>query len=622
MPESDAHIPGMNAVSFVAYCGQLAGLPAVDAMQRAHEVLYYVGLGEARYRNVETYSTGMKQRIKLAQALVHDPDLLFLDEPTNGMDPKGRDEMLELVRDLGPQQGRQPDPVVASPARRRIHLRLRRRHGQGAGRDAGADRGAEGTGRTRLRAARQRATCAASSTCSPTTAWMCTRPTRTSCASSCPPKRGGDQRAIFTRGRASSASRCGTCGRACRRSKTSSPKRSARVGADVQHAYSRSKLSPLRRRARRRVGRSWTGDRVGRHPDVHPQAHVHGHPAVRAGAVHRPRRCSSISRRTIRRRRFLAPTAETFRDFLEQQDFFVFVITVYVGAGLIANDRRANALQIYLSKPLMRSEYIAGKLAVLFAFLLLVTLVPAMLLLLLQVDVRRQLRVPARTTCSSFRRSPSAACSRCCSRRSRCWRCPRCRRARRFVGIMYVGIIFFTERHLRRALRDHRQQPRRRGSRSATNVDAGRRRRSSGSSRATRRRGRCRCWCIVGADRRLALGARTARPRRGGGDVSAGARSIAEPRPDRRARRESPRHVSKWYGQVIGLNDVTVAVPPGVTGLLGPNGAGKSTFMKLITGQLKPSKGTSRSSASRSGATRRSTSRSASARSRTRSTSG
>jgi ABC-2 type transport system ATP-binding protein len=101
MPESDGHIPGMNAVSFVAYCGQLAGLPEVDAMQRAHEVLYYVGLGEARYRNIETYSTGMKQRIKLAQALVHDPDLLFLDEPTNGMDPKGRDEMLELIRDLG-----------------------------------------------------------------------------------------------------------------------------------------------------------------------------------------------------------------------------------------------------------------------------------------------------------------------------------------------------------------------------------------------------------------------------------------------------------------------------------------------------------------------------------------
>src|ERR1700712_424522 len=105
MPESDAHIPGMNAVTFVGYCGELCGLPRVDAMQRAHEVLFYVGLGEARYRNVETYSTGMKQRIKLAQALVHDPDLLLLDEPTNGMDPKGRDEMLELIRDLAHNKG-------------------------------------------------------------------------------------------------------------------------------------------------------------------------------------------------------------------------------------------------------------------------------------------------------------------------------------------------------------------------------------------------------------------------------------------------------------------------------------------------------------------------------------
>src|SRR3954466_12150843 len=105
MPENDGHIPGLTAVQFVAYCGELAGLASADATQRAHEVLYYVGLGEARYRNVETYSTGMKQRIKLAQALVHDPDLLFLDEPTNGMDPKGRDEMLELVRDLAHNKG-------------------------------------------------------------------------------------------------------------------------------------------------------------------------------------------------------------------------------------------------------------------------------------------------------------------------------------------------------------------------------------------------------------------------------------------------------------------------------------------------------------------------------------
>ena len=105
MPESDAHIPGVNAVTFVAYCGRLAGLPAADAMQRAHSVLQYVGLGEARYRTVDTYSTGMKQRIKLAQALVHDPDLLFLDEPTNGMDPRGREEMLALIRDLAQRKG-------------------------------------------------------------------------------------------------------------------------------------------------------------------------------------------------------------------------------------------------------------------------------------------------------------------------------------------------------------------------------------------------------------------------------------------------------------------------------------------------------------------------------------
>ena len=105
MPEADAHIPGMNAVSFVAYCGELSGLPRVDAMQRAHEVLFYVGLGEARYRVAETYSTGMKQRLKLAQALAHDPELLFLDEPTNGLDPKGRDEMLDLIRDLAHRKG-------------------------------------------------------------------------------------------------------------------------------------------------------------------------------------------------------------------------------------------------------------------------------------------------------------------------------------------------------------------------------------------------------------------------------------------------------------------------------------------------------------------------------------
>ncbi len=100
MPEDECLILGMNAVQLVSYAGELCGMPRRDALQRAHEVLYYVGLDEERYRSVDEYSTGMKQRVKLAQALVHDPKLLLLDEPTNGMDTSGREEMLELVKDI------------------------------------------------------------------------------------------------------------------------------------------------------------------------------------------------------------------------------------------------------------------------------------------------------------------------------------------------------------------------------------------------------------------------------------------------------------------------------------------------------------------------------------------
>ena len=100
MPEHECLIPSMKAISLVTYCGELYGMPWSEAMQRAHEVLFYVGLGEARYREVGTFSAGMKQRIKLAQALVHGPELLFLDEPTNGLDPAGRRDMLALIKDV------------------------------------------------------------------------------------------------------------------------------------------------------------------------------------------------------------------------------------------------------------------------------------------------------------------------------------------------------------------------------------------------------------------------------------------------------------------------------------------------------------------------------------------
>jgi ABC-type transport system involved in multi-copper enzyme maturation permease subunit len=241
MPENDAQIPGMNAVSFVAYCGELSGLSAADAMQRAHEVLYYVGLGEARYRNVETYSNGMKQRIKLAQALVHDPDLLLLG-------------------------------------------------------------------------------------------WI---------------------------------------------------------------------------------------------PCI-----------VRGVLIYAATNFPQAS--------FFAVSTRTFRDFLDQQELFVFFITVYAGSGLIADDIRANALQLYLSRPVTRTQYAAGKLATLMAALAMVTWVPAMLLLMLEplfagntTFVRANLSlIPAiglfslvEIVVASFTMLALSSLSK----------------SRWFVAVMYAGLAFFTQ---------------------------------------------------------------------------------------------------------------------------------------------------------------------------------
>jgi len=100
MPENDAFVANLTAVSFVRMMGELAGLPSDAALERAHEVLFYVGLGEARYRLLGTYSLGMKQLAKLAQAIVHGPRLLILDEPTNGLDPPARLRMIRLIKEM------------------------------------------------------------------------------------------------------------------------------------------------------------------------------------------------------------------------------------------------------------------------------------------------------------------------------------------------------------------------------------------------------------------------------------------------------------------------------------------------------------------------------------------
>jgi ABC-2 type transport system ATP-binding protein len=106
MPEADALVPGLRGAEYVALAGELYGMPRLQAHRRAHEVLTYLELEDARYRRLEQYSTGMKQRLKLGQALVHDPPLLLLEEPTSGLDPAGRDAMLRLLHTLAKEHGK------------------------------------------------------------------------------------------------------------------------------------------------------------------------------------------------------------------------------------------------------------------------------------------------------------------------------------------------------------------------------------------------------------------------------------------------------------------------------------------------------------------------------------
>jgi ABC-2 type transport system ATP-binding protein len=100
MPEHECLDPTQKAISFVTQMARINGLPHSDAKQRAHEALHYVGIADERYRKIKSFSTGMRQKVKLAQAIAHDPDIIFLDEPTNGMDPDGRKQILKLIRDL------------------------------------------------------------------------------------------------------------------------------------------------------------------------------------------------------------------------------------------------------------------------------------------------------------------------------------------------------------------------------------------------------------------------------------------------------------------------------------------------------------------------------------------
>ena len=128
MPETDSFIANLTAVSFLKLMGELSGLPEEIALEKAHEALFHVGLGEARYRELRTYSLGMKQMAKLAQAIVHGPELFVLDEPTNGLDPSARQRMLRLVREMKEEQGMNVLLCSHLVGRRRTGLRRGRDH--------------------------------------------------------------------------------------------------------------------------------------------------------------------------------------------------------------------------------------------------------------------------------------------------------------------------------------------------------------------------------------------------------------------------------------------------------------------------------------------------------------
>jgi hypothetical protein len=226
-------------------------------------------------------------------------------------------------------------------------------------------------------------------------------------------------------------------------------------GESSRHAHSRPELPALRRRRAAASGAPGPSSRAPASASLIASARSSGccsSPGCPSSSA--PSR--STSRPTSRRRRAARPDAETFREFLDQQGVFVFFVTIYVGAGLIANDRRANALQIYLSKPLTRAEYIAGKMAILFLFLLLVTWAAGDAAAAPAGRLRGQLRVPPEQPVPASRPSRCSRCCRCCWRRSRCWRCRRSRRAAASsASCMRAHVL---HRAMFGAARHHRQQ--------------------------------------------------------------------------------------------------------------------------------------------------------------------
>ena len=591
MPESTACRPTRPPTDFVGAHGPAVRPATAAARERTAEVLRHVGLYEERYRPIGGYSTGMKQRVKLAQALVHDPRLLLLDEPTNGLDPAGRDEMLALVRRTGTEFGiavivashllgeieRVCDYLVAIDAGQLLRPRRSRtftertgilavevEEGAAALADAlmAAGLQAVADGRTVLVDARRRPAVG-------------------------PRPRHGRRPGPAARPASSSAAAASrTCSSRAARAATSTTSATAATTARGSGGPASRSGAAARRRCARRTGSvAAAGPRSRRSccwpsPSL-PAVLAVGITALASAGGSRPTGLEEAS--PIRHATYQGLTSTLVMLFCAAQ-----------APELFGRDQRYGVLPLYFSRVLTRTDYALARTGGLFL---------AVLIIVASSPQRR----PVRRRASSSRRDPVD--------RPRARSCPTSR-ATSSSAILSSGLLAGVVGGHRRL--DAAPGVRHRGDHRASSSS---RRSSSRSSRSWRSATSARIIVLLspgdildgtqrGDLRRRSPRAarpwsppacRAGRTSRRGGRHRPVPRAHGPPLPDgdRVSDPATPPtvpalavdHVSRWYGNVVAVNDISFALGPGVTGLLGPNGAGKSTLLHLLAGLLAPSAG-------------------------------
>src|SRR5947209_6126128 len=318
MPEADALIPGLKGAEYVALAGELYGMPRKEAARRAHEVLTYLELEDARYRKLEEYSTGMKQRLKLAQAVVHDPPVLLLDEPTSGLDPAGREAMLSLLLALGRDHGKSlilSTHLLGDVERvceQVVILHLGRVRGQGGVRELCARR----QDRYRLQVE-------------------------------------GDRTAFAEELRLEGAQVLHDNGR-------------GELRVAVPPGWATRAFFVLAEQHDVTVRQVLRGD------EPMPVFNASGN----AAAMFKPADILKLLGRTLN----LNGTGITFRNFIWWEGYLVMIVLALAGSVLVGNDFHHGSLAFYLAKPLTRWHYVLGKGLAIAVFVNLMTTLPALLL--------------------------------------------------------------------------------------------------------------------------------------------------------------------------------------------------------------------------------------------------